>query len=52
MDWYALLNQEIPPPYIPRISNIEDLSNFDKYPDPKPPHKSKVNRHADLFAGF
>ncbi|XP_046805623.1 cAMP-dependent protein kinase catalytic subunit 2 isoform X2 [Lucilia cuprina] len=52
VDWYALLNQEIPPPYIPRISNVEDLSNFDKYPDPKPPHKSKVNRHADLFASF
>ncbi|KAM7361528.1 cAMP-dependent protein kinase catalytic subunit 2 isoform 2-T2 [Cochliomyia hominivorax] len=52
VDWYALLNQEIAPPHVPRISNLEDLSNFDKYPDPKPPHRSKVNRHADLFANF
>ncbi|XP_037950160.1 cAMP-dependent protein kinase catalytic subunit 2 [Teleopsis dalmanni] len=51
-DWFGILNQEVNAPYVPAISNIEDLSNFDKYPESKASAKSKVNKHADLFAEF
>ncbi|KAI9584625.1 hypothetical protein GQX74_006520 [Glossina fuscipes] len=52
IDWYGLLNQEIAAPYVPTVANMEDLSNFDKYPEPKPMHKSKTNRHGEVFANF
>uniref|UniRef100_A0A1A9W6K8 Protein kinase domain-containing protein n=1 Tax=Glossina brevipalpis TaxID=37001 RepID=A0A1A9W6K8_9MUSC len=52
IDWYAVLNQEIAAPYVPTVANMEDLSNFDKYPETKPMHKSKANRHGDVFINF
>ncbi|ALC47604.1 Pka-C2, partial [Drosophila busckii] len=51
VDWFAILNSEINAPYIPSVSNIEDLSNFEHY-EPKQKHKSKINRHPDLFNNF
>ncbi|XP_030370301.1 cAMP-dependent protein kinase catalytic subunit 2 [Scaptodrosophila lebanonensis] len=51
VDWYAVLNQEINPPYIPTVSNIEDISNFDNF-ESKSRIKSKVNRHPELFHFF
>ncbi|KAH8312362.1 hypothetical protein KR044_010429 [Drosophila immigrans] len=51
VDWFVLLNQEINPPYIPTVSNIEDLSNFENF-EPKSKVKSKINRHPDLFNNF
>ncbi|XP_075144518.1 cAMP-dependent protein kinase catalytic subunit 2-like [Haematobia irritans] len=52
VNWYAMINQEIPAPFIPKVANMEDLSNFDRFPHAKPLHRSKSNRHADLFADF
>ncbi|XP_058983853.1 cAMP-dependent protein kinase catalytic subunit 2-like isoform X1 [Musca domestica] len=52
VDWYGLLNQDFAAPFIPRVTNMEDVSNFDRFPDPKPLHRSKTNRHADLFVDF
>lgn len=53
VDWYGLLNQQIQPPYVPVISNMEDLSNFDKYPeDKKNFSKSKTNKYPEIFAEF
>ena len=31
IDWDALYNLEMPPPYVPPIDNPLDLSNFDEY---------------------
>ncbi|KAJ3614684.1 hypothetical protein NHX12_018255 [Muraenolepis orangiensis] len=30
MDWEALLQRKLPPPFVPRISGKEDVSNFDE----------------------
>lgn len=46
-----LLNQEINPPYIPTVANIEDLSNFEQT-ETKAKTKSKINRHSELFKHF
>ncbi|KRG00052.1 uncharacterized protein Dwil_GK13113, isoform B [Drosophila willistoni] len=51
VDWFAMLNQEINPPYIPTVSNIEDISNFDHF-ESKSKVKSKINRHPELFNNF
>lgn len=29
MDWEALLNRKVPPPFVPIIAGQEDVSNFD-----------------------
>ncbi|XP_054743140.1 cAMP-dependent protein kinase catalytic subunit 2-like [Anastrepha obliqua] len=52
VDWYGLLNQQIVPPYVPLITNMEDLSNFDKFPEEKKMTKSKTNKYPDVFAEF
>lgn len=51
VDWFAILNQDITPPYVPTVSNIEDLSNFENFEN-KTKQKSKINRHPDLFNNF
>ncbi|KAL5280524.1 hypothetical protein ACFFRR_004483 [Megaselia abdita] len=50
-DWWAILNQEVTAPFLPKISDGQDTSNFDKQKDPKHP-KSKVNQFQDHFAEF
>ncbi|CAD6993010.1 unnamed protein product [Ceratitis capitata] len=35
INWFSILNQEMPAPYVPQIVNDEDLSNFDRFPDVK-----------------
>ena len=52
VDWLMVLNQQINPPYIPVVSDIEDLSNFDRVPGARPYIKSESNKHADLFDQF
>lgn len=52
VDWIMILNQQINPPYVPIISDIEDLSNFDRVPMQKPYPKSEINKHAELFDNF
>ena len=52
VDWFAVLNQEVTPPYVPHITDMEDLSHFEKYPEQKAHVKSKCNRHAEAFASF
>ncbi|XP_017856323.1 PREDICTED: protein kinase DC1 isoform X1 [Drosophila arizonae] len=51
VDWYAILNQDISPPYLPTVTSIEDLSNFENF-ESKTKLKSKINRHPDLFNNF
>ncbi|XP_018795861.1 PREDICTED: cAMP-dependent protein kinase catalytic subunit beta [Bactrocera latifrons] len=52
IDWFAILNQEMPAPYVPQIGHAEDLSNFDKYPEFKRGPKSKTCRYCEAFAEF
>ncbi|EDW67599.1 cAMP-dependent protein kinase catalytic subunit 2 [Drosophila virilis] len=52
VEWIALLNQTIAPPYLPTISNAEDISNFDKHPEGKHKPKAKTMRHEEAFAEF
>ena len=33
MDWDRVYRGEAPPPYVPRVRNAADTSNFDRYPD-------------------
>uniref|UniRef100_A0A3Q3KRG2 protein kinase C n=1 Tax=Monopterus albus TaxID=43700 RepID=A0A3Q3KRG2_MONAL len=37
MDWEALLQRKVPPPFIPSIGNKEDVSNFDEEFTTEPP---------------
>eukprot|EP01084_Bolivina_argentea_P200084 342206_1 len=32
-DWNKMRQRKIEPPYVPNISNLEDVSHFDTYPD-------------------
>lgn len=50
-DWFAILNQEILAPFVPKTSDSLDTSNFDKLKDPKLP-TSKVNQFQEQFAEF
>lgn len=47
-----MLNQTIAPPYVPVISNAEDVSNFDKQNEGRQKPKAKTNRHEEAFADF
>ncbi|XP_034663145.1 cAMP-dependent protein kinase catalytic subunit 2 isoform X1 [Drosophila subobscura] len=51
VDWFAVLNQEVPPPYVPTVTSIEDLSHFDHF-EAKAKLKSRINRHPELFMDF
>ncbi|EDW39249.1 GL13992 [Drosophila persimilis] len=51
VDWFAVLNQQVTPPYIPTVTNIEDLSHFDHF-ESKAKLKSRINRHPELFMDF
>ncbi|CAD6993011.1 protein kinase DC1 [Ceratitis capitata] len=52
IDWFGILNQEAPAPYVPQIAHAEDLSNFDKFPEFHRGPKSKICRFCDTFAEF
>ncbi|XP_068154175.1 cAMP-dependent protein kinase catalytic subunit 2 [Drosophila tropicalis] len=52
VDWIPLLNQSISPPYIPNITNPEDISHFDKISEGKQKTKAKTMRHEEIFADF
>ncbi|XP_055851564.1 cAMP-dependent protein kinase catalytic subunit 2-like [Episyrphus balteatus] len=51
MDWCALYNQEVEAPYIPTTTDLEDTSNFDKYPNVPMVH-SNLNKFEEYFADF
>ncbi|KAH8267656.1 cAMP-dependent protein kinase catalytic subunit 2 [Drosophila bipectinata] len=51
VEWIPLLNQTVNAPYVPNISNPEDISNFDKVSD-KPRPKAKTMRHEEAFQDF
>jgi len=44
MDWTKLLQLQLKPPYVPKVSSNSDISNFSKYPDSdKPSPAIKTN---------
>ncbi|KAH8382952.1 hypothetical protein KR009_006001 [Drosophila setifemur] len=51
VDWFGILNQEVPAPYIPTVTGAEDLSNFENS-EMREKQKSRINRHPELFANF
>ncbi|XP_017020981.1 cAMP-dependent protein kinase catalytic subunit 2-like [Drosophila kikkawai] len=51
VEWIPILNQTVNAPYVPNISNPEDISNFDKINE-KPRPKSTVMRHEEMFKDF
>ncbi|XP_020811835.1 protein kinase DC1-like [Drosophila serrata] len=51
VEWIPMLNQTLNAPYVPYISNPEDISNFEKVVD-RPRPKSKINRHEEVFKDF
>ncbi|KAI0984504.1 hypothetical protein GJ496_008556 [Pomphorhynchus laevis] len=59
IDWKALLNKKVHPPFRPIINHDEDVSNFDdefttEYPCLSPPLERKVlnKDEQDIFAAF
>ncbi|XP_020811839.1 protein kinase DC1-like isoform X1 [Drosophila serrata] len=51
VEWYAILNQEVPAPFVPSVAGSEDLSNFQHFPFQEHA-RSRSNQHAELFAKF
>lgn len=52
MDWEALLQKKVPPPFVPSISSKEDVSNFDEEftteaPTLTPPREPRVLSRKD-----
>ncbi|ORZ35659.1 hypothetical protein BCR44DRAFT_1461002 [Catenaria anguillulae PL171] len=57
VDWDALLAKRIPPPFVPRITNAVDVSNFDEEFTREPPVLTPIHTTLDEadqmeFAGF
>jgi len=54
IDWFALLNNEVEPPYIPKVEGNEDTSNFGRVNPSKLPIylKSVSDQYSDIFADF
>lgn len=59
MDWEALLQRKVPPPFIPSIVSKEDVSNFDEeftteLPTLTPPREPRVlsRKDQDSFRDF
>ncbi|XP_055906448.1 cAMP-dependent protein kinase catalytic subunit 2-like [Eupeodes corollae] len=51
IDWCGLYNQVIEAPYIPSATDLEDTSNFDKFPNVDLVH-SNLNKFEEYFAEF
>ncbi|ORX79762.1 protein kinase-A catalytic subunit [Anaeromyces robustus] len=56
VNWQALYNKEVIPPFIPHYSAVNDTSNFERYPEPSPeefiPNENDVDIYRDLFINF
>jgi len=56
VDWRALYNKEVIPPFIPTCVAANDTSNFERYPEPSPdefiPNETDVDIYKDLFLNF
>ncbi|KAG4084706.1 Pkinase-domain-containing protein [Neocallimastix lanati (nom. inval.)] len=56
INWQALYNKEIIPPFIPKCHAVNDTSNFERYPEPSPEEfittESDVDTYRDLFLNF
>lgn len=59
MDWEALLQRKVPPPFVPIIGGKEDVSNFDEEftteaPALTPPREPRVlsRKDQDSFRDF
>lgn len=59
MDWEALLQRKLPPPFVPTIGDKEDVSNFDEEftteaPTLTPPREPRVlsRKDQDSFRDF
>ncbi|KAH8280051.1 hypothetical protein KR018_002268 [Drosophila ironensis] len=51
VDWFSILNKEVPAPYVPTVTGAEDVSNFENF-EIKERMRSRINRHPELFANF
>ena len=52
IDWDKLLKRQLTPPYIPKVKSIDDISNFESYPDsdtPVPEIKKEEDPFLDWF---
>lgn len=49
-DWDGMIAQKIDPPYIPKIKNEKDISNFEYYPDEKVEETLIEDKNGKLFA--
>lgn len=59
MDWEALLQRKVPPPFVPTIGGKEDVSNFDveftaEAPTLTPPRERRTlnRKEQDYFKDF
>lgn len=59
MDWEALLQRKVPPPFVPNIVGKEDVSNFDEEFTNEPPaltppreRRALSRREQDYFKDF
>lgn len=53
VDWEALLNRQIEPPYIPPVKALDDNSMFDKYPESTDRSTASIStKDQFLFADF
>mmetsp|Transcript_11074 Transcript_11074/g.12676 ORF Transcript_11074/g.12676 Transcript_11074/m.12676 type:complete len:835 (-) Transcript_11074:1227-3731(-) len=56
LDWDALVNKELPPPWVPKIKGELDHSNFEEYDMGDSPLKGEYdkysNRHQSLWEDF
>jgi protein kinase A len=52
VDWNVVGRKEIPPPWIPEVSNDIDTTFFDNYPDSGSPTKIPSEQEQKLFEDF
>lgn len=59
MDWEALLQRKVPPPFVPTVGGKEDVSNFDQEFTAEPPtltppreRRTLSRKEQDYFKDF
>lgn len=52
IDWQAIHNRKVAPPYVPKIKGMADTSNFDKYDVPLNIEQVVTDYYSEYFADF